>query len=60
MKYLFTKDDGTMQFYLDMTIRKFKVRIKKHVSYIEYKKIIMALARLYSKERLQIDFNNIE
>lgn len=54
----FTKEDGTMQFYICMTNRKLNTRTKKHTLDIKCNTSTTALARLYSNKLLCVDFEN--
>lgn len=55
-KTSFAKEDGIVQFYIEITTRKLETVFKNHIAYIEYNKKITDLARLYRNKYLQIDF----
>lgn len=53
----FIKQDGSTSFYIGMTGRKFKVRLKEHKTDIKFGRNSTALARLNNTENIKICFD---
>lgn len=51
-----TGADETLQYYIEMITRKFKMSIKEHIADIKYDRLTTALARLHRIEPFQINF----